>query len=165
MLLLTLVAGCGYRFTADQGARLAAGSTVWVPFFRNTTVYPLGSVALKRALFEQFAAQRGIMAASSPETADLLLEGTLIGYQSTAVSYTAADTAREYRLTINAEITVRRRGDAAGTPPFWKGSLTAWQEYPASSSLEQQRRSEDAALEAAARKLAQQAIWQMEQQY
>lgn len=165
MLLLALTAGCGYRFTVDQGTRLAAGSTVWVPFFRNATVYPLASVALKRALFEQFAAQRGVMAASAPETADLLLEGTLTGYQSTAASYTAADRAREYRLTISAEVTVRRRSDAVGSAPFWKGALSAWQEYPASASIEQQRRNEEAALAAAARKLAQQLVWQMEQVY
>lgn len=163
--MLALTAGCGYRFTADQGTRLPAGSTVWVPFFKNITAYPLAQVALKRALFEQFAVQRGIMAAASPETGDLVLEGGITGYQTTVVSYTAADMAREYRLTISADITARRRDAAAGTPPFWKGSVSAWQDYPAVSSLEQQRGSEDAALEAAARKLAQQVIWQMEQQY
>jgi len=157
--------GCGYRFTVDSGTRLVAGQTVWVPYFINATVYANASVALKRAIFEQFAEQRNIMPAAAPEQGDLLLEGTLISYSAAVVSYSAADTAKEYRLTITADITVRKRGDARTAKPLWKGTLSAWQDYPVSTTIELQRSSEDAALTAASRKLAQQLIWQMEQNY
>jgi len=163
--LVLLSAGCGYRFTADSATRLAAGQTVWVPYFKNATVHSQASVALKRAIFDQFAGQRNIMPAASPELGDLLLEGTLTGYGIGAVSYSAADAIMEYRLTITADITVRKRGDAADVRPLWKGSLSAWQDYPVAATIELQRSSEDAALAAASRKLAQQLIWQMEQQY
>lgn len=162
---MLLLAGCGYRFTADSGSRLTAGQTVWVPYFKNVTVYANASVALKRAVFEQFAEQRNIMPAATPDQGDLVLEGVLIGYSNSVVSYSAADTAMEYRLTITADITVRKRGDATTAKPLWKGSLSAWQDYPVSATVELQRSSEDAALTVASRKLAQQLIWQMEQNY
>jgi outer membrane lipopolysaccharide assembly protein LptE/RlpB len=165
LVLTLLLAGCGYRFTADSGTRLAAGQTVWVPYFKNATVYANASVALKRAIFEQFAEQRNIMPAATPEQGDLVLEGALTGYGNVAVSYSAVDTAMEYRLTISADITVRKRGDAQNAKPLWKGTLTARQDYPVSATIELQRSSEDAALSAASRKLAQQLIWQMEQNY
>ncbi len=165
LLLLLVLAGCGYRFTAEQGTRLAAGQTVWVPFVKNSTVYPNASVVLKRALFEQFSALRGITPAISQQTGDLWLEGSVTGYSTAVVSYSAVDTAKEYRLTISADIRVRRRGDSSDAVPVWKGSLSAWQDYPVASTIELQRNSEDAALAAAARKLAQQLIWQMEQNY
>ena len=166
LLIITLfMAGCGYRFTADSGTRLVAGQTVWVPYFTNATVYANASVTLKRAIFDQFIEQRGIMPSASPDQGDLLIEGVLTGYGAGVVSYTAADTAREYRLTISADITVRKRGEKKEAKPLWKGSLSAWQDYPVAATVEMQRNSEDAALIAASRKLAQQLIWQMEQQY
>lgn len=165
LLLTLLVAGCGYRFTADTGSRLSAGQTVWVPYFKNATVYANASVALKRAIFDQFAAQRNIMPSVSPELADLLVEGTLTGYGNGVVSYSATDTAREYRLTITADVIVRKRSDGKDVKPLWKGTLSAWQDYPVGATIELQRSSEDAALMAASRKLAQQLIWNLEQQY
>lgn len=165
LLLMLSAAGCGYRFTADSGTRLPAGQRVWVPFFKNATVYANGSVALKRAVFEQFAEQRGILSAASAGQADLILEGTLTGYGAGVVSYSAADKAQEYRLTITADITVRQRDAAKDSAPLWRGTLTAWQDYPVAATIELQRSNEDAALTAASRKLAQQLIWSLEQQY
>lgn len=165
LALFLVMSGCGYRFTADQGTRLAAGQTVWVPFLKNSTVYPNASVVLKRALFEQFSALRGITPAVSQQTGDLWLEGAVTGYSTAVVSYSAADTAKEYRLTLSADIRVRRKGDSSDSVPIWKGSLSAWQDYPVAATIELQRNSEDAALAVAARKLAQQLIWQMEQDY
>lgn len=159
------VVGCGYRFTADSGTRLLAGQTVWVPFFKNATVYANASVILKRSVFEQFTQQRGILPAADPDMADLLIEGTLTGYGAGVVSYSAADTAKEYRLTLSADITVRKRGDGQQSKPLWKGSVSAWQDYPVAATVELQRSNEDAALAAASRKLAEQLIWNLEQGY
>ena len=165
LLLSVVLAGCGYRFTADSGTRLPAGQTVWVAYVQNNTVYPAASVALKRALFDQFAALRGIMPAATPAEGDLLVEGTLTGYGAGNASYTAADIVREYRLTVSAEITVRRKADDKTVSPLWKGTVSAWQDYPVAATIEQQRSNEDGALQAASRKLAQQVIWNLEQGY
>lgn len=165
LLLAVTIAGCGYRFTADSGTRLPAGQTVWVPYFKNATVYANASVILKRAVFEQFTQQRGILPAADPDEADLIVEGTLTGYGAGVVSYAAADTAKEYRLTLSADVTVRKRGDEKQAKPLWKGSVSAWQDYPVAATVELQRSNEDAAALAASRKLAQQLIWNLEQGY
>lgn len=165
LLLASVLTGCGYHFTADSGTRLSAGQRVWVAYFQNNTVYPYASVTLKRALFDQFAALRGVLPAATPAEGDLLVEGTLTGYGTGNISYTAADIAKEYRLSVSADITVRRKGDAKSAKPLWKGSVSAWQDYPVATTIELQRSNEDAALLAASRKLAQQVIWNLEQSY
>jgi len=166
VLLLTMaISGCGYRFTADSGTRLSAGQKVWVAYFQNNTVYPTASVTIKRALFDQFVALRGILPAAHPAEGDLVVEGTLAGYGTGTASSSVADVAKEYRLTVTAEVTVRRKGDAPGAKPLWKGTVSAWQDYPVAATIERQRNNEDAALLAASRKLAQQVIWNLEQSY
>lgn len=163
-LLLTgvLLASCGYRFTADSSTRLPAGHKVWVAYFQNNTVYPAAPVVLKRALFDQFAALRGIGPAAGPAEGDLLVEGILTSYGSDNASHTAMDVVREYRLVLSAEITVRRKGEVK---PLWKGPVSAWQDYPTAATIELQRSNEDTALLEASRKLAQQVIWNLEQNY
>lgn len=165
LLLVAALGGCGYRFTADSGTQLPAGQRVWVAYFQNNTVYPAASVAVKRALFDQFAAMRGILPAATQDDGDLLVEGTLTGYGTGNASYTAADIVKEYRLTLSANIVVRRKGDDKQAKPLWKGPVSAWQDYPVAATIELQRSNEDAALLAASRKLAQQVIWNLEQGY
>ncbi|MGE3259873.1 MAG: LPS assembly lipoprotein LptE [Geobacter sp.] len=105
------------------------------------------------------------MPAATPAEGDLLVEGTLTGYGAGNASYTATDIVKEYRLTVSAQITVRRKGDEKNAKPLWKGSVSAWQDYPVATTIELQRSNEDAALLAASRKLAQQVIWNLEQGY
>ncbi len=164
-LLLLVSAGCGYNFTAHGGSRLSSKQKVWVAYFENLTVYPHASVVLKRALFDQFAAMRGILPAGEPDDGDIWVEGKLTAYGNSVLSYTAADAAKEYRLTITADVTVRRCSAEKDSKPLWKGSVVAWQDYPVGATIELQRSSEDAALSAAGRKLAQQLIFNIEQNY
>lgn len=159
------VAGCGYRFTADSNSKLTANQLIWIPYFKNATVHTAAAVALRRALYEQFAAQRSIRPAASPKQTDLLLDGTVTGYAVAAVSYSAADVVTTYRVTVSADIQMQQQNGDKGSKPLWRGTLSAWHDYPASASIELQRSSEDAAVAAACRKLAQQLIWQVEQQY
>lgn len=165
LLLLLAITGCGYRFAADGGSRLDAGQTVWVSYFRNDTIYPQAAVQLKRALLERFYAMRGISPAGSKEEGDLQVEGVITGYNLNAVSYSAGDAIKEYRMIISAEVTVRRKGDKPDTKPLWKGTVSARQDYPAETLIELQRNREDAALLSASRKMSQQIIWALEQNY
>ena len=165
MSIPLLLSGCGYRFTADGGTRLDRGQKVWVSYFENNTVYPNASVILKRAFFEQFASMRGILPAGKPDEGDLKVEGKLSGYGNSVLSYTAADTAKEYRLTITAEVTVRSSSAGKDAKPLWKGTVSTWQDYPVAATIELQRSSEEAALTSASSKLAQQVIFYLEQNY
>ena len=165
MLLVIAISGCGYRFAADGGSRLDSGQKVWVAYFKNDTIYPQTAIQLKRALFEQFSAMRGISPASSKEDGDLIIEGVVTGYGLSVVSYSATDTAKEYRLVVSADVTVRKKGDKPDSKPLWKGSVSARHDFVAEAVVEMQRNREEAALASACRKLAQQVLWGMEQNY
>ena len=167
VICFAVMTGCaGYHFTADAPGRLQKGQTVWVSFFSNTTAYANGAVTLRRSLYDQFAEMRSVMPALSADSADLMVEGVFNGYGAGVVSYNKVDAAQEYRLSISAEVTVKKRNAPAGTKPLWKGTLSAWQDYPVSTaSIENQRSSEQAALVEASRKLAQQLLWKLEEQY
>lgn len=160
--LLVLVAGCGYKFAGSAGNRLESNQLIWVPFIANDTISPSAQTVLRRALLEEAHALRGIASAGSAETADLLVSGALRSYGLTAASYTAADRVREYRLAIDVELELRRRGESV---PLWKGRLQSSQVFPANDDLALQRNAEEAALAAASKKLAQKFLTSVEQSY
>jgi outer membrane lipopolysaccharide assembly protein LptE/RlpB len=90
------------------------------------------------------------------------MNGRLRSYSAGAVSYSALDLAREYRLTIEVELELSRKGE---TIPFWKGTIQSYQDYPANTDLALQRSAEEAALAAASRILAQKLLMAVEQAY
>lgn len=160
--LLSALAGCGYRFTATGNSRIAPGQSLWASFIANDTVSATAQTVLRRALLDEFLSMRGCFPSGSPNDAALQVSGTLRSYSNSAISYTAIDRAREYRLAITVELEVRRRGESA---PFWKGILQADQDYPANTDLALQHNAEEAALEAASRRLARKLITTLEQNY
>lgn len=165
LLLLILVwtlTGCGYHLTNMSTQRLASGQTLWVPFIGNESVSPTAQTVLRRALYDEFHALRGVVAAKSESDADLHMKGKLISYATSIVSYTAVDQAREYRLTVNVELELYRTGDVA---PLWKGVLQSSQIFPANTNLALQRNAEESALAAAAHVIAQKLIVSAEQTY
>jgi outer membrane lipopolysaccharide assembly protein LptE/RlpB len=162
LLGLALLAGCGYKFAGSAGNRLDSNHLLWVAFIANDTISPSAQTVLRRALLEEAHALRGIAPAGSAAAADLLVSGALRSYGATVVSYSALDRAREFRLIIEVELELRRKGESA---PLWKGRLQATQDYPANVNLALQRNAEEAALAAASRKLAQKFLTSVEQSY
>ena len=162
LLWLCGVSGCGYRFSASGDNRIASGQSLWVAFIANDTVSPTAQTVLRRALLDEFQAMRGAVPAGSQSNGMLQIGGAFRSYTNTGISYSAIDRVREYRLTISAELEIRRRGETA---PFWKGVLQASQDYPANSDLALQHNAEEAALEAASRKLSRKLITTLEQTY
>jgi outer membrane lipopolysaccharide assembly protein LptE/RlpB len=155
--LLSLTA-CGYRFTGTGINRLAAGQTMWVSFVDS----PSAQIVLRRALLEECHALRGISPAGSAQEAALRVTGTVKSLSNKAMSYNALDEVREYRLTLEAELELSRKGETA---PLWKGTLKSFQDYPTNVNLALQRNAEQAALDAASRILAQKFLMAVEQSY
>lgn len=160
--LIWILAGCGYHLTNTTEKRLPAGQTLWVPFIGNESVSPTAQTVLRRALYDECHALRGLVAAGSEAAADLYLKGKLVSYSNRIISYTAADQVREYRLTLDVELELYRPGVTA---PLWKGMLQASSNFPANVNLALQRNAEERALDAAARIIAQKLILSTEQSY
>ena len=162
IVLLFMLVGCGYRFAGSAENRLDSRQILWVAFITNETVNPSAQTVLRRALLDEAHVMRGLTPAGNAADADMLVSGALRSYTIKAISYTAIDQAREYRLFIDVELELHRRGEKA---PYWKGTLQAYQDFPANVDLGFQHNSEEAALAAASRKIAQKLLTALEQSY
>jgi outer membrane lipopolysaccharide assembly protein LptE/RlpB len=162
MPLLMVLTGCGYNLTNASSQRLTAGQQIWVPFIGNESVSPTAQTVLRRALYDECHALRGLVAAENEGSAGYIVKGMLVSYSSTASSYSAVDRARSFRLMLSVDLEIYRKGETA---PFWKGLLKASKEYPANSDLALQRNAEEFALDAASRIIAQKFISAAEQLY
>ena len=160
--MVLFLAGCGYHFSGSGGNRLASGQSLWVSFIGIEIDSPSAQTVLRRSLLEECHAVRGLSPAASQATADLRIAGHLRSYATRAISYTALDLVKEYRLTVEVELEIFRKGE---TTPFWKGSLQSYQDFPANVDLALQRSAEEAALTAASRILAQKLMTAVEQSY
>lgn len=159
---LLVTSGCGYHPAASAGNRLDSNQNIWVAFIENKSISSSAQTVLRRALLEEAQIMRGIAPAGSFETADLQVSGSLRSYALRAISYTAADRAKQYRLTIAVELELRSRIDNKLT---WKGILETFQDYPANDDLVLQQSSEEEALVAASHKLARKFLTTVEQSY
>jgi outer membrane lipopolysaccharide assembly protein LptE/RlpB len=159
---LLFIAGCGYHFAGSAGNRIATDQSVWVAFIVNETISPTAQTVIRRALYEECHAMRGLYPADKEATADLRVGGKLTSYTIKAISYTAIDQAKEYRLLISVDLELHRKGETA---PVWKGVVKASQDYPASTDLGLQHNAEEAALKAASRTLARKFLVSVEQAY
>lgn len=164
LLSLLLLSGCGYTFSGSALNRVADGQSLWVSFISNETISPTAQTVLRRALLDEAYQLRGVAPAAGEESADLRVSGKLLSYTLQAISYNAADQAREYRLLLAADLELKRKGELS---PFWKGTIRAEQDFPAdrNNNLALQRNGEEAALAAASRSMARKFFTAVEQNY
>ena len=162
LAMLFFMSACGYHFAGSAANRLAPGQSLWVSFIGIEIDSPSAQTVLRRALLEECHALRGLYPADTATTADLRVKGGLRSYAARAMSYTALDQVREYRLTVEVELELFRKGE---TTPIWKGTIQGYQDYPANTDLALQRSAEEAALAAASHILAQKFLMAVEQAY
>jgi len=157
-----VLGACGYSFSGTGTQRLDFGKSLWVSFIAIEIDSPSAQTVLRRALLEECHALRGLQASGSETEADLKVTGQLRGYTTRALSYSSSDQVRDYVLVVDVELSLVRKGDAT---PLWKGTLQGKQNFPANLDLAVQRSSENAALEAASRMIAQKFVTAVEQSY
>jgi len=162
LFLLLILSGCGYHLTNSGSERFSAGQQIWVPFIGNESVSPSAQTVLRRALYDECHALRGLVPSESEGAASLIVKGKLLSFGSGAVAYSAADQVRSLRLNISVELELSRKGE---TVPLWKGVLSASKDYQADSDLALQRNAEESALDAAGRIMAQKFISASERSY
>ena len=162
VVTVLLLAGCGYHFMRSVENRTVAGQTIWVGFINNDSNSPVAPTVLRRSLLDECYHMRALAPAGDAAVAELLLSGVLRSYSLQALSYTASDQVKEYRLTISVELELKGRGKAT---PLWKGLLQASHDYPVSSDLALQRNAEETAFVVASGIIAQKFLTAVEQSY
>jgi outer membrane lipopolysaccharide assembly protein LptE/RlpB len=162
LVVLVFISACGYHFAGSAANKLVPGQSLWVSFIGIEIDSPSAQTVLRRALLEECHALRGLYPADSAATADLRMKGSLRSYTAKAMSYTSLDQVREYRLTVEVELELYRKGETA---PLWKGVVQSYQDYPTNTNLALQRSAQEAALSAVSHVLAQKFLMAVEQAY
>ena len=154
LLVLGLLCGCGYHAVAARDP-LSGANGVNVITFANKSYQAGVEGVLARDIIDELALRTGGKVLSGDQ-ADLELTGAVLSYGAMAVSYTAQDVIREYKLSIKVEAALRERKTQK---VLWKGELTEDQVYPVNQNLALQYNAEEAAAEKVCRRLSQD-IWQ-----
>jgi outer membrane lipopolysaccharide assembly protein LptE/RlpB len=108
------VSGCGYSLRASLPANI---KTVHVPVLQNRTQEPGIEDFVTRALTEALVRSGVAKIAASPETADGVLDGAIVGYSLTSLAFDRATNVTQYRLQLALALSLkdRRNGDV-----IWK---------------------------------------------
>ncbi|MEE9614525.1 MAG: LptE family protein [Thermodesulfobacteriota bacterium] len=105
--MLFIVCGCsGYRMASTTMP--GEVTSVYVPFFKNSTQRPGVETVLTNAVIDEFTTTVDIV---DKGRAEAVLEGTVMFYELKPVSYSTRDVVREYRLTITLAMKLVRASD------------------------------------------------------
>jgi outer membrane lipopolysaccharide assembly protein LptE/RlpB len=154
LLAVVLLSGCGYRPVALRGP-LAEANGVNVVLFGNKSYRPGIPGTLARDLVDELALRSGGKVLPGDQ-AQLELNGTVLSYNTTAISYTAQDAIKEYRSTLSVQAVLV---DHQTGKVLWKQDLTEEQVFPVNPNIGLQQNAEEAAIDGICRKLARD-IWQ-----
>lgn len=109
-LLVALLSGCAGYQLGPTGGQSAGARSVQIDPFVNQTIEPRLADALTHALRKHIQ-QDGTFKLNTAGGGDIVVTGTITGYDRQAVSVRARDalTPRDYRITITARIVAKDR--------------------------------------------------------
>ncbi len=101
--LLFAIVGCGYV----THSALPPGIRVAVPMLKNSTYHSDVETKVTKEIIKKFVTEGTQI--SSPENADFLLSGELVGYDKKTLRWVGGvkDKIEEYRLTLSVKITYK----------------------------------------------------------
>ncbi|MBN2344907.1 MAG: LptE family protein [Candidatus Aminicenantes bacterium] len=95
---------CGYRLSGS-GRNLPPGAeTIAIPEFRNRTSRPQAEQFVTFAVREEFVRRSRLRLVEAEERADLLLEGTIVQFLTTPLSYSEEGAANLYEVRLVLEV-------------------------------------------------------------
>lgn len=105
VLLFLFLPSCGYRFSHVGGVVPEGARTIAVAAFINGTNEPYVDIEVTKAVADEFLAD-GRLKIVSPESADLVLKGTVTNFDLTPLSYSAATYVQQYRVSISLSVSI-----------------------------------------------------------
>ncbi len=116
MFLLALGCGaCGYHFPGDAAKLPGGGTRLYLAEVGNRTQDPGIAQALGDAV-ELEVLQRGRFALVGRDTADAVLQATVVALRQQPVGFSSTDEALEYRTVVSIDATLR---DASSGRVLW----------------------------------------------
>lgn len=100
------ISGCGYH-VAGRVRLPPEVETIAIPVFQNETFEPILSNAVTSAVKQEFLTNSRLKVVNDPESADLVLRGTIISYGLTPLSFDRIKSVvLEYRVLIRVKVTL-----------------------------------------------------------
>jgi hypothetical protein len=128
LLLVLLLASCGYRFTGGGESIHPAIRTIFVDVFTNRTSEAYAESIFRTAFISRFVQDGRFKLAGSRAEADAICRGTIKMLQVSPLSYKAGNLSAEDRLTIILEISLEER--MSGRTIWSDSAFTGVGDYP-----------------------------------
>ena len=128
LLLVCLLAGCGYRFEGGGEAVYPAIRTVFVDVFANRTSEAYAENIFRTAFINRFVQEGRFKLARSRGEADAVFRGTVKNLVTYPLAYKAGNFSAEDRLAVTLELSFEER--QSGRIVWSEGGFSGTGEYP-----------------------------------
>ena len=146
ILLTWLCAGCGYRVAGRADLLPRSIHTIAIPAFGNTTTRYRLTERLPAAITREFIARTRYRVVPDTNTADAVLQGSVVNYNSYPVAFDPATSrASTVQVSIHLDITLRER--ATGKVLFSRTRMECRERYEISVDQRAYFDESDAALD------------------
>ncbi len=147
-LLLLAAGGCGYSFRGTLPEHI---KTIAVPAFVNKTSEPAVANVVSRAVSDAFATS-GRLRVTTPDRADSILHGEVVGYDIQSIAFDPRANVRQYRLVVTMNL--RYSDLVQNRVVFERQGVQERAEFRVSSAVSETIVREESALRQAAREIA-----------
>jgi outer membrane lipopolysaccharide assembly protein LptE/RlpB len=152
LAIAILPLGCGYALVGRASNIPESIRTVYLSPLENTTRRSEVEQILTRALAEELVSRRRFSLSREAATADAVLAGKVVGFETTPLTFDDQGRATEYQITITASMTFR---DRAADKVIWENDRYIYKEsYRVDPSEQQYFDREKLAIEEAAGRFA-----------
>ena len=107
-LLITALAGCGYRLAARKGD-VGAGRTIAVPTFANNTISYRIEQGISEALRKELARTTHFKV-TSVDSGDLVVRGEVTGYGISPTVFDDGGRAAQYAVSVSLKVVITETG-------------------------------------------------------
>jgi hypothetical protein len=128
LLLVCLLAGCGYRFEGGGGTAYPAIRTVFVDVFANRTSEVYAENIFRTAFINRFVQEGRFKMAKSRGEADAVFRGTVKNLITYPLAYKAGNFSAEDRLAVTLELSFEER--QSGRILWSEGGFSGTGDYP-----------------------------------
>lgn len=160
IILFTLFAGATacFRYSTTGTSIPADVNSIYIPFFPDNSSGGISNLneLVYQALVDRFTRRSRLRLATSPETADIVLDGAIQTYVNRPFSIGADQAARLNRVEVVIRASFRYTREQQ---PLWDRSFTGFSEYdPTANALDGESAAARAAIDNLANTLFQESV-------
>jgi predicted small lipoprotein YifL len=126
LLVLLALAGCGYRPLGLEPYHPEAAPLLAIPLFANrSTEVGLESI-MANAMIQAFSQTKAVRVTTSPQDADLVLEGKVASIENSSVAFNSIQRSSIRRVTIRVDLVLKRPSSGK---VVWKDTAVINEDY------------------------------------